>query len=180
MQDLTLINKFRAFVNYYETSEEIDSLVEGYLKTATQIVEKYLGYPLHRKHHKQTIHLTNPTDHIYLNASPICSVDEVFVDGCPIDLTMIDISSDCLSTFDGSEPFKGRVDVSFCAGFPFDELPPLIEQTILRIAALLWSESDGNIGVTSKSFADGSRNFISYTNYKKYLQEIDDYKGKYF
>ena len=180
MQDLTLINKFRAFVNYYESSEEIDSLVEGYLKTATQIVEKYLGYPLHRKHHKQTIHLTNPTDHIYLNASPICSVDEVFVDGCPIDLTMIDISSDCLSTFDGSEPFKGRVDVSFCAGFPFDELPPLIEQTILRIASLLWSEQDGNIGVTSKSFADGSRNFVSYTNYRKYLQEIDDYRGKYF
>ena len=47
MQDLTLINKFRAFVNYYETSEEIDSLVENYLNTATQIVESFLGYPLH-------------------------------------------------------------------------------------------------------------------------------------
>ena len=180
MQDLTLINKFRAFINYYESSAEIDSLVEGYLKTATQIVEKYLGYPLHRQHHKQTIHLTNPTDHIYLNASPICSVDEVFVDGCPIDLTMIDISSDCLSTFDGNEIFNGKVTISFCAGFPFDELPPLIEQTILRIASLLWSEQDGNIGVTSKSFADGSRNFVSYTNYRKYLQEIEAYKGVYF
>ena len=180
MQELTLTNKFRAYINYYESSPEIDSLVENYLKTATQIVESFLGYPLHRKHHKQTIHLVNPTNCIYLNASPICSVDEVFVDGCPIDLTMIDISGDKLSTFDGSEIFNGKVTISFCAGFPFDELPPLIEQTILRIASLLWSESDGNIGVTSKSFADGSRNFISYTNYKKYLQEIEAYKGRYF
>ena len=180
MQDLTLINKFRAYVNYYESSPEIDSLVEGYLKTAVQIVESFLGYPLHRQHHKQTIHLTNPTDHIYLNAFPICSIEDICVNGFPIDLATIDISGDKLSTFDGSEPFKGRVDVSFCAGFPFDELPPLIEQTIFRIASLLWSEQDGNIGVTSKSFADGSRNFISYTNYRKYLQEIDDYRGRYF
>lgn len=180
MQDLTLINKFRAYVNYYETNPEIDSLVEGYLKTAIQIVENYLGYPLHRKHHRQTIHLSNPTDHIYLCASPICSVDDIFVNGCPIDLSIIDASGDKLSTFDGSEPFNGKVDVSFCAGLPFDEIPPLIEQTILRIASLLWSEQDGNIGVTSKSFADGSRNFLSYTNYKKYLQEIEMYKGRYF
>lgn len=180
MQDLTLINKFRAYINYYESSPEIDSLVEGYLKTATQIVESFLGYPLHRKHHKQTIHLANPTDHIYLNASPICSIEDICVNGFPIDLTTIDISGDKLSTFDGSEPFNGKVDVSFCAGFPFDELPPLIEQTILRIASLLWSEQDGNIGVTSKSFADGSRNFVSYTNYRKYLQEIEAYKGVYF
>ena len=35
-----LIDKFRAYINYYESSPEIDSLVEGYLKTAKQIVEK--------------------------------------------------------------------------------------------------------------------------------------------
>lgn len=175
-----LIDKFRAYTNYYESSPEIDSLVEGYLKTATQIVESFLGYPLHRQHHKQTIHLANPTDHLYLCASPICSVDDIYVNGCPIDLSIIDASGDKLSTFDGCEVFNGRVDVSFCAGFPFDELPPLIEQTILRIASLLWSESDGNIGVTSKSFADGSRNFVSFTNYRKYLQEIEAYKGVYF
>ena len=180
MQDLTLINKFRAFVNYYESSEDIDSLVEGYLKTATQIVESFLGYPLHRKHHKQTIHLANPTDHIYLNASPVCSIEDICVNGFPIDLATIDISGDKLSTFDGNEIFNGKVTISFCAGFPFDELPPLIEQTILRIASLLWSEQDGIFGVTSKSFADGSRNFVSYTNYRKYLQEIDDYRGRYF
>ena len=102
------------------------------------------------------------------------------MNGFPIDLATIDTSGDKLSTFDGSEIFNGKVTISFCAGFPFDELPPLIEQTILRIASLLWSEQDGNIGVTSKSFADGSRNFVSYTNYRKYLQEIEAYKGVYF
>jgi hypothetical protein len=49
--------------------------------------------------------------------------------------------------------------------------------TVLRIAALLLSESDGNIGVQSKSFADsGTRTFINTVNFDKYLIQISIYK----
>lgn len=58
-------------------------------------------------------------------------------------------------------------------------IPPEIIITILRIAALLQSESDSNIGVTSKSFGDsGQRSFVNYTNYSKFLFPISRYRLK--
>ena len=52
-------------------------------------------------------------------------------------------------------------------------IPRIILMTILRIATLLQSESDSNIGITSKSFGDsGNRQFINFTSYDKYLFPI--------
>ena len=56
-------------------------------------------------------------------------------------------------------------------------LPVVIKNAILRIAALLQTESQNNIGVTSKSFADsGSRTFVSFTNFDKYLSPVSGHK----
>jgi hypothetical protein len=56
-------------------------------------------------------------------------------------------------------------------------MPYIIKLTVLRIAALLQAESDSNIGITSKSFAEsGSRTFINYTNFDKYLLPVAGYK----
>jgi hypothetical protein len=58
-----------------------------------------------------------------------------------------------------------------------NNLPPLFKQTVLRIATLLISESDNNIGVSSKTFGDsGSRTFINYVNFDKYLLPLSQYK----
>ena len=60
-----------------------------------------------------------------------------------------------------------------------NKTPSEIILTILRIAALLESESNQNIGVTSKSFGDsGSRTFVNYTSFQKYLFPISHYRLK--
>jgi hypothetical protein len=57
------------------------------------------------------------------------------------------------------------------------EFPLIIKNTGLRIAALLLSEADSNIGVTSKSFGEsGSRTFVNYTNFDKYLSPLSRYR----
>ena len=57
------------------------------------------------------------------------------------------------------------------------KIPKIILMTVLRIAAILMSESDSNIGVTSKSFGDsGGRSFINYTNFDKYLSPLSGYR----
>jgi hypothetical protein len=57
------------------------------------------------------------------------------------------------------------------------EVPQLIKMTVMRIAALLQTESDMNIGVTSKSFGEGgSRTFVNTVNYDKYLIQISSYR----
>jgi hypothetical protein len=57
------------------------------------------------------------------------------------------------------------------------DMPAIFKQTALRIAALLLTEADNNIGITSKQFGDsGSRTFINYTNFDKYLSPLSKYK----
>jgi hypothetical protein len=63
--------------------------------------------------------------------------------------------------------------------FPLVEeyVPSIFKLTLLRLAALLLSEADNNIGITSKSFADsGTRTFVNYTSFDKYLQVLSKYK----
>jgi hypothetical protein len=58
-----------------------------------------------------------------------------------------------------------------------NNMPPIFKQTVLRIAALLLTEANNNIGVTSLSFGDtGNRSFLNYTNYDKYLSPLNKYK----
>ena len=57
-----------------------------------------------------------------------------------------------------------------------EEVPEIVRLTILRIATLMLMEGGENIGVSSKSFADNSRTFISYTNYLKYLSPLQTYR----
>ncbi len=52
------------------------------------------------------------------------------------------------------------------------QIPNVVKLTVLRIATLMLMEGGENIGVSSKSFADNSRTFISYTNYSKYLSPL--------
>jgi hypothetical protein len=52
-------------------------------------------------------------------------------------------------------------------------MPSVIVVSILRIATLMLSETGGNIGLTGKSFADNSRTFVNYSNYRKYLAPLD-------
>jgi len=57
------------------------------------------------------------------------------------------------------------------------EIPEIIKLTIMRIAAILQTEGDSNIGITSKSFGDsGTRTFINTTNFDKYLIQISNYR----
>jgi hypothetical protein len=63
------------------------------------------------------------------------------------------------------------------AGQRNEAVPELIKSTILRIATLLNTESDGNIGINGSSFGEsGSRTYVSYTNFDKYLYPISKYK----
>ena len=57
-----------------------------------------------------------------------------------------------------------------------EEVPEIVRLTILRIATLMLMEGGENIGVSSKSFSDNSRTFISYTNYLKYLSPLQTYR----
>ncbi|MCF0238161.1 MAG: hypothetical protein HUK24_06135 [Sphaerochaetaceae bacterium] len=57
--------------------------------------------------------------------------------------------------------------------YPEGNFPEVITLSILRVATLMLMETGGNIGLTGKAYADQSRTFINYSNYRKYLQPLD-------
>ena len=57
------------------------------------------------------------------------------------------------------------------------EIPQIIKLTAMRIASILQMESDSNIAISSKYFAEsGTRTFINTTDFFKYLVQISQYK----
>ena len=150
--------------------EEGNNIAELFIGSAQNIVENYLGYEIETKEYTKhfSLHSSNV---IKCGVKNITAVSEITVDGALVDGYYIDDDKIILN----QPVISDNIIATFTAGFSTD-LPQIIKLTVLRIAALLQTESNNNIGISGKSFMDGSRTFISYTNYDKYLISCSKYK----
>ena len=151
----------------FETGNNIAELFIG---SAQNIVENYLGYEVESKDYTKHFEL-HSSNVIKVGIKNITAVAEITVDGTPVENYYIDDDRIVLQ----QPVISDNIIVKFTAGFGVD-LPKIIKLTVLRIAALLQTESNNNIGISGKSFGDGSRAFINYTNYDKYLISCSKYK----
>lgn len=155
--------------NWSDTCEDIQ-MKDTMLKSAQRIVEEFLGYRLEPKHLTEK-HIGINQNTILTNAMPVTNVWSVKVNGKDIPCYEHGVSSVTLPfrVCDGSE-----IVIDYDTGW--QTVPELIKMSILRIAALLLTEANGNIGITSKSFGDNSRNFLNFTNFQKYLDPLSAYR----
>ena len=154
----------------FETGNNIADLFIG---AAQNIVENYLGYEVESKEYIKhfSLHSSNV---IKCGVKNITAVSEISVDGTPVPVDNYYIDDDKIIL---KQPvISDNIIITFTAGFSTD-LPDIIKLTVLRIAALLQTESNNNIGISGKSsFIDGSRTFMNFTNYDKYLISCSKYK----
>ena len=150
--------------------ENGNNIAELFIGSAQNIVESYLGYEIESKEYTKhfALHTSNV---IKVGVKNITVVKEITVDGTPIEDYYINDDKIILK----QPVISDNIIVTFTAGFG-EDLPPIIKLTVLRIAALLQTESNNNIGISGKSFIDGSRTFINYTNFSKYLDTCSKYK----
>lgn len=150
--------------------ESGNNIAELFIGAAQNIVESYLGYEIETKEYTKhfALHSSNV---IKAGVKNITNVAEITIDGTPVEGYYIDDSKIILN----QPVISDNIIVKFTAGFSTD-LPDIIKLTVLRIAALLQTESNNNIGISGKSFIDGSRTFINFTNYDKYLISCSKYK----
>ena len=145
-------------------------LAELFIGSAQNIVENYLGYEIESKEY--TKHFALHTSNIIkCGVKNITNVAEITIDGTLVEDYYINDDKIILK----QPVISDNIIVKFTAGFSTD-LPAIIKLTVLRISALLQTESNNNIGVSGKSFMDGSRTFISFTNYDKYLIACANYR----
>jgi len=180
--------------SYLGVNVESDTLLEIYLDTAINIVEEFLGYyPEFGSGALTQFYQGDGTAVLQLNAKPVQELQELWIDGVKVFDSMDELGpgdtalafrteEEFLYLTDGKTKFPAakteddyNIKVVYTAGY--STLPGIISMTILRLGALLYTEADGNIGVTSKTFGDsGTRTFVQVTNYQKYLEPISKYR----
>ena len=150
--------------------ESGNNIADLFIGAAQNIVESYLGYEIESKEYVKhfALHTSNI---IKCGVKNITAVKEITIDETPVLDYYIDDDKIILK----QPVISDNIIVTFTAGFSTD-LPQIIKLTVLRIAALLQTESNNNIGISGKSFMDGSRTFTNFTNFDRYLTACSKYK----
>lgn len=170
------VSLFNAYSGNHEDAREAVALKETFLASAEEIVTAYLGFSPELKQYESVVLSGTGTSQFFLGCRNILSLQAITIEGAALDPSLFSASDDHIHFKEAGLILASGVDnirISFTAGWPKEEMPSVITLSILRIATLMLSETDGNIGLTGKSFADNSRTFINYSNYRKYLQPLD-------
>lgn len=147
-----------------------NNIAELFIGAAQNIVENYLAYEIESKEYTKHFEL-HSSNVIKCGVKNITNVTEITIDGTLVENYYIDDDKIILK----NPVISDNIIVKFTAGFSTD-LPQIIKLTVLRIAALLQTESNNNIGISGKSFMDGSRTFTNFTNFDRYLIACSKYK----
>lgn len=170
---LISVEDLQKFTNVFPESEF--DLQPIYVGSACDTVINYLGY--NPEKNTYDIFLDGKGDNfIYLPNMNIISVSSVVIDGVSVNNYVIDGNKLILTDGVFSKGVM-NIEVEYIGGWEDTDLPMSIKHAALRIAGLMQSEGQNNIGITGKSIPnEGSRTFYNFTNFNKYLLPISAYK----
>jgi hypothetical protein len=170
------IAMFNTYSGNYEDSPEAVLLKTAFLATAEDIVTSYLGFDAKQQGYTDVVASGSGSRRLYLPCRNITAIQALTVGTVVVDPAVVKAYDDYISFIDHATKFpigEDNIRLSYTAGWEIGQMPSVIVVSILRIATLMLSETGGNIGLTGKSFADNSRTFVNYSNYRKYLQPLD-------
>jgi hypothetical protein len=164
------------FEQYTDNYPDDDVLIDVYIDSAVNIIVDYLGYDPIKQSHTE-LYSGDGSIELELKNTKIHSIEVLAISG--EEKTEFVIDDNRLVLTNGDKFIQGTKNILVQYTGGYEPIPGIIKMTALRIAALLSTESDGNIGITSKTFQDsGSRTFVNTTNFNKYLAPIESYKLK--
>lgn len=172
----TSIDMFDTYSGNFEDSDGAKALKQTFLASAGDIVQGYLGFDPVLQVHTDVCVSGTGTRRLYLPHRNVTEITELTIGTTAIDCLPILACDDHIRFADGFTVFpsgKDNIRLTYTAGWADDLMPSVITLSVLRIATLMLSETGGNIGLTGKSFADNSRTFVNYSNYRRYLQPLD-------
>lgn len=168
------LTEFNTYTGNYEDGEAVVALKATILNSAQEVVSNYLEYSIKSTSYSDDVSGIG-NNRLYLFAQPVTAVSSVSINGQTLASTDYSIvNARYLKLASGVWPVGvENVHVEYTAGWSAQTFPELVKMVCLQIAALMLEEANGNIGITGKSFADNSRNFINYNNFDKWLKKID-------
>lgn len=170
-----MIVSYEDLQDFAGISTDAQSLVELQIQGAQEIVEDFLGYGIEET--EKTLTLSGDLDRQLNLGAPIGELSGLSFDGEEQDLSEFYSSGEYLCRLKAPFPRGERnISVTFTAGYATEDIPAVMKLTVLEIAAVLFSQGDGNIGVQSISDPNtGSRTFME-RSFKRYLNKLISYK----
>ena len=161
--------------DYLATYPEGNSMFEIYIDSASGIIREFLGYDPIQTTYAEETYIGFGMDSLDLSVRNVTSVAAIVMAGDTQDVSNITLHDWYITSPDYDFTEDAIILATFVAGWPFQTLPDVIKLTCLRIAGILASEGENNVGVTSKFFEDGSRTFIT-RRFDIYLELLKHYQ----
>lgn len=170
---LITVKDLQSFTNVFP-EDEFD-LQEMYVGSANDTVVNYLGYNPELSSYTKYFD-GDEKNILYLPNMHVVEVESVKINNSEIKNFVVNENKIVLR--DGVfAKGNSNIEVVYKAGWDKDEMPASIKHAALRIAGLMQSEGQNNIGLTGKTIPnEGSRTFYNFTNFNKYLLPISSYK----
>lgn len=167
---IATLAELKAYTNVADGDAAGEALYQVYLDAADQVVTDYLGYAPAQASYSHSF-FGDGRPYLQLRA-PIVTLTSVTVDGATRSLADFIIEDEIITDRNGALfPEGSVVAVAYSGGFT--SVPAAIKLATLRIAALMVSESRGNIGVNSVSMDGGNtRSFQNLKDYAPYLAPL--------
>lgn len=173
---IVTVAQFKAYAKKLDGDATVETLYQEYIDSAEAAVADYLGYsPASATYTAQSIY-GDGRSYLRLRARPITALTTLTVDGASKTVGNYTIDGETITEKYGNPfPVGSVVVATYTAGYA--TVPAPITIAIKQIASLLSMEAGENIGVSSTTFDGGNtRSFINYTNFDKYLKNLDQYK----
>ena len=175
---LCSIAQVKSYMGIDSSVPEKDLSIELYVNSASDIVDKYLGYDPKTQTYTQELHSGTGTKFLVTNARPITTITTILEDGTAVTITNFINASWYIDGYDytfvrGHNNYK----VTYVAGYAASAMPPSITLAAVKIAATMMKEDGrtGSLGTSSISHGDGSRTFLDPT-YETTLETIGVYR----
>lgn len=168
------IEDLQKFTQVYPDDE--NSQQELFIQAASNIVCNYLRYNPEENEYNIFVN-GNGANEIAIECKHLTELKEIKIDNEKINTDSVAFSDNLIFFKDKNIFPKGNKNINIVFKAGYKEIPAIIKLTALRIAGILQTESNNNIGISSKSFADsGTRTFVNTVNFDKYLLQISDYR----
>lgn len=168
--------ELNAYLNDYNDSEDIQAQKIGMLKSAQSIVEKNLGYTLGEASEEETYTWVNK-----------CSFGIMLPK--PVEITTLKINGDTITDYlchgiwyvkDKDNMYRDykNAEIAITGYWNLQPTPDIVKLVMLKIASLMFMETQKRIGVSGVQLPDGmGHQYISYTNYDKHLLALTPYRA---
>lgn len=161
---LVTVEQLKKFSGVYSDEDTVSTeLLNIYIGSAQDIISSYVGFnPEENEAWQKTRDVENylySTDRQTFYSNPEMTIPFEVTEDIIISPTLID-----------NEYF-------YITEENYIEVPEIFKLVCLEIATLIQQEENSNIGVNSKSFAEGgSRSFLNVVDYTKYLARLSRYR----